>query len=72
MAEMTIEQAIAILDPATTRTALYEYSYFAGFRGEEARIAACEEACRVAVRVMRERLAADNQNGGNKNDESTV
>lgn len=66
MAEMTIEQAIAILDPETTRAALYEYSYFAGFRGDEARIAACEEACRVAVRVMRERLAADNQNGGNK------
>lgn len=72
MEEMTIEQAIKILDPVTTRAALYEYSYFAGFRGEEAKIAACEEACRVAVRIMRERLAADNQNGGKQNESDTV
>lgn len=56
-AEMSIEQAIKILDPATTRAALYEIEYFAGFGGEEAKIAACEEACRVAVRVMRDYLA---------------
>lgn len=66
MAEMTIEQAIQILDPVTTRAALYEYSYYGGFRGEEAKIAACEEACRIAVQVMRERIIADSRNGGKR------
>ena len=51
--DMTIEQAIAILEPETTRAALYEYQYYGGFRGEEAKIKACEEACRIAAAVMR-------------------
>ena len=45
---MTVEEAIAILDPETSRAAL--------FGGSEAVLAATEEACRVAVRVMREYL----------------
>lgn len=52
--KMTIEEAIAILDPETSRAALFGYRYFGGFRGSEAVLAATEEACRVAVRVMRE------------------
>lgn len=57
--EMSIEQAIAILNPKTSRAALYAYQYYGGFRGGEAQIAACEEACRVAVRVMRKSLSAE-------------
>lgn len=36
--------------------ALFGYRYFGGFRGSKAVLAATEEACRVAVRVMREYL----------------
>ena len=50
---MTVEEAIAILDPETSRAALFDYRYFGGFRGSEAVLAATEEACLVAVRVMR-------------------
>ena len=50
--KMTIEEAIAILDPETRRAALFGYRYFGGFRGSEAVLAATEEA----VRVMREYL----------------
>ena len=53
---MTVEEAIAILDPETSRAALFDYRYFGGCRGSEAVLAATEEACRVAVRVMREYL----------------
>lgn len=59
--QMTIKEAIAILDPETSRAALYSYRYFGGFRGSEAVLAATEEARRVAVRVMREYL---DQKGG--------
>lgn len=48
-------------DPETRRAALFSYRYFGGFRGSEAVLAATEEACRVAVRVMREYLE---QKGG--------
>ena len=34
--KMTIEEAIAILDPETRRAALFGYRYFGGFRGSEA------------------------------------
>lgn len=59
--KMTIEEAIAILDPETRHAALFGYRYFGGFRGSEAVLADTEEACRVAVRVMREYLE---QKGG--------
>lgn len=50
---MTINQAIHILDPATTAEALGEIEYYGGLHGREKMVAACEEACRVAVQIMR-------------------
>lgn len=50
---MTIEQAIRILDPATTAEALGEIDYYGGFRGRKKMVAACDEACRSAVKIMR-------------------
>lgn len=50
---MTINQAIRILDPATTAEALGEIDYYGGLRGREKMVAACDEACRVAVGIMR-------------------
>lgn len=41
--KMTIEEAIAILDPETSRAALFGYRYFGGFRGSKAVLAATEE-----------------------------
>ena len=40
--KMTIEEAIAILDPETSRAALFGYRYFGGFRGSKAVLAATE------------------------------
>ncbi len=45
---MTHEEAARILDPETSQDALLEYG------GEEARLEACNEACRVAAKVLRE------------------
>ncbi len=53
---MTIDQAIRILDPATSAEALGEIKYYGGLQGHEKMMAACEEACRVAVRIMRKYL----------------
>jgi len=53
---MTIEQAIRILDPATTAEELAAIDYYGGLHGREKMVAACEEACRVAVRIMRQHL----------------
>lgn len=50
---MTINQAIRILDPETTAEALGEIEYYGGFHGREKAVAACDEACRVAVGIMR-------------------
>ena len=47
---MTKEEAIRILDPAT---ALWAIEYYAGFKGKEAKIAAVEEACRMAVEALK-------------------
>ena len=48
---MTIEQAIRILDPATTAEELATIEYSGGLHGREKMVAACDEACRVAVRI---------------------
>ena len=48
---MTIEQAIRILDPATTAEELAAIEYYGGLHGREKMVAACDEACRVAVRI---------------------
>ena len=53
---MTIEQAIRILDPETSAAALGEIEYYGGLHGREKMVAACEEACRIAVRIMRKYL----------------
>ena len=50
---MNIEQAIRILDPATTAEALGEIEYYGGLHGREKMVAACDEACRMAVQIMR-------------------
>mgnify|MGYP000927510246 CR=1 FL=1 len=44
---MTIKEAIRILDPKTSREALWEYET------PDARLDACNEACEVACGVMR-------------------
>lgn len=51
---MTREEAIRILDPETTAEALAEIEYYAGLRGKEAAIKAVEDACILAVAVLRE------------------
>ena len=50
---MTIEQAIKILDPATSIATLAEVEYYAGFHGNFAKIEAYNEACDLAVKVMK-------------------
>lgn len=50
---MTINQAIRILDPATTAEELATIEYYGGLHGREKMVAACEEACRMAVQIMR-------------------
>ena len=50
---MTIDRAIEILDPDTTAEALAEVQYYGGFRGNEALVKACEDACIVAVDALK-------------------
>lgn len=50
---MTINQAIRILDPATTADELATIEYYGGLHGREKMVAACDEACRMAVQIMR-------------------
>lgn len=59
--EMSIEQAIAILNPETSREVLAAYEYYGSLHGKEAMTTACEEACRIAVKIMREKLSAERQ-----------
>lgn len=49
---ITINQAIRILDPATTAEELATIEYYGGLHGREKMVAACDEACRVAVGIM--------------------
>ena len=53
---MTINQAIRILDPATTAEELATIEYYGGLHGREKMVAACDEACRMAVQIMRKYL----------------
>lgn len=55
---MTMREAIRILDPETTREAIAEIEYYAGFKGREAAIQAVDDACRIACDVMRRALKA--------------
>ena len=52
---MTREEAIRILDPSTTREALAEIEYYAGFNGYEAVIKAVEDACIMAIEALQKR-----------------
>ena len=63
---MDIDDAIRILDPETTGAALAEIEYYNGFSGHFAKVEACDEACEVAVAVMRAQQAAE------KNDPLTL
>ena len=53
---MTYKEAIEILDPKTSRDALWKIEYYAGFNGEEARIKAVEEACVLACEAMNKQI----------------
>lgn len=53
---MTINQAIRILDPDISAEALGEIKYYGELDGYEKMMAACEEACRMAVEIMRQHL----------------
>ena len=53
---MTINQAIRILDPDTSAEALGEIKYYGELDGREKMVAACDEACRIAVEIMRQHL----------------
>ena len=59
---MSIEQAIRILHPDTTREALAEIGYYAGFRSEEAELEAVKEACIVACEIMQKYLLRHKEN----------
>ena len=53
---MTIEQAIRILDPETTAEELAAIDYYGGFHRHEKMVEVCDEACRIAVGIMRQHL----------------
>lgn len=52
MNNMTIEEAIRILDPETSSEAIGEIEYYAGFNKDKT-IEKVNEACEVACSVMR-------------------
>lgn len=52
MQTMTIEQAIRLLDPKTTREEILRIGFEAGHRGARAGIEAVEEACKIACEAM--------------------
>ena len=56
---MTIKQAIRILDPATTAEELAAIEYYGGLHGREKMVAACDEACRIAVGIMRQHIGEE-------------
>lgn len=53
---MTNEEAIKILHPNTTLTALAEVEYYGGFNGQEAKIKAVEEACLLACEALEKQI----------------
>lgn len=54
---MKNEEAIRILDPATTREALVEIEYHAGFNGQRAVIEAVNEACVMGAEALQRQEA---------------
>ena len=53
---MTNEEAMKILHPDTTFTALAEVEYYGGFNGQEAKIKAVEEACLLACEALEKQI----------------
>ena len=53
---MTREEAMKILHPNTTLTALAEVEYYGGFNGQEAKIKAVEEACLLACEALEKQI----------------
>lgn len=51
---MTREEAVLILDPDNSEAALVRLEYYAGFGGEEAELRIIRDACRLAVKALRE------------------
>ena len=51
---MTNKEAIMLLNPKTTASALAEIEYYNGFSGKEACIEAIEDACRLAIEALTE------------------
>lgn len=49
---MKNKEAIMLLNPSTTASALAEIEYYHGFRGQEACIKAIEDACILAVEAL--------------------
>ena len=59
--QMTLDQAIRILDPATTAEELATIEYYGGLHGREKMVAACDEACRIAVDTMRKYMEENDE-----------
>lgn len=53
---MTIEEAIRLLDPETTREAIAEIEYYNGFSGKAAAIGAIVDASVLAVEALRKQI----------------
>ena len=53
---MTYEEAMKILHPNTTLTALAEVEYYGCFNGQEAKIKAVEEACLLACQALEKQI----------------
>ena len=51
---MTREEAIRIIDPASSSEALEEIEYYGGFSGKMAKVIAAREACALAIDALRE------------------
>jgi repressor LexA len=51
--EMSYSEAIRILHPDTTADALAEIEYYAGFKGEDAKVNAVGVACLVACKALK-------------------
>lgn len=51
---MTYKEAADILDPETSRDALWKIEYYNGFSGQDAVMETVNEACRIAAKVLRE------------------
>ena len=58
---MTIKEAIMLLNPKTTASALAEIEYYNGFSGKEACIEAIEDACRLAIEALEKQIEYRNR-----------